>query len=497
MLTSSAQVRVLITAFAAGCFVAAGWQWLGGNSTYILGFTAVLLAALFLFWHHKALRITYAALLALALGILFTNLYMHYFAAAPAFYGEYSGTGVIVAEPEQKTTYQQLIVRVERENRNVLVRAEHYPEFEYGNKVSLSGNIDKVESFETDEGKVFDYPQYLLMRYRVVGIVKKPESIKKVGSGKGNPVVAAVLSVKHKFEDVIAKTLPEPYAALDQGLLTGTRANFTEKFQEALRRTGTTHIIAISGYNVTIILAIFFLFVRRSAGFWAGIVSGLLALLLFTILTGASASIVRAAIMGSLFLVAKLVGRQTRVEHTLFIAAAIMILFNPLIVRFDAGFQLSFLAVLGLVYFSPKFAKWFGKIKFYEKVPGVVREAIEATFGAQMVAWPVILILFGQISIIAPLVNAVILPIIPLTMALGFGAAAMALALPPLGTTIAILPWLLLSLIVVIISAAAKLPYAVVQAHNLSAWWLVVWFVFMFAWINYDTIKTQLAKLKI
>jgi len=503
-------IRIVIAAFAVGCFAASSIDVFQEIYFYFFIIMALLILVMILFWRNEILRVAYSVIIAVVIGIALTGGYINYLKPDNSFYGEFKGEGIIVGEPVQKPTYQQLIVRVNpsasplgkgRSNpllpeegqgvvggkNNILVKAETYPIYNYGDKIEFSGDIDKVESFETDQGKIFDYPNYLLMKFKAVGIVKYPRNVKLVSHG-GNPIVAGVFAIKRKVEDTISQTMPEPQGALDQGLLTGTKINFTKKFEEALRRTGTSHIVAISGFNITIILAVFFHFMRRSAGYWPAIISGILAVILFTILTGGNASIVRASIMGSLGILAVIFGRQAKIEHTIFIAAGLMILLNPLIVRFDAGFQLSFLAVLGLIYFSPKFDKWFGKIPYYEKLPKAAREAISATFGAQLMTWPVLIILFSQISIIAPLVNAILLPFVPITMALGFGAAVLAMIIPVLGNVVSFFPWLMLTGMVKLIEGAGQLPLSSVAINNISPWVVVGWFVIVIFWINQKTV---------
>lgn len=490
-------------AFAMGCFAASSIDVFQEIYLYFFIIAALLILVMIFFWRNKILRIAYGVIIAVVIGIALTGGYINYLKPDNSFYKEFQGEGIIVGEPVQKPTYQQLIVRINdpqcstrihpnmsrncHPKNNVLVKAETYPIYNYGDRIEFSGDIDKVESFETDQGKIFDYPNYLLMKFKAVGIVKYPRNVKLVSHG-GNPIVAGVFATKRKVEDTISQTMPEPQGALDQGLLTGTKINFTKKFEEALRRTGTSHIVAISGFNITIILAVFFHFMRRSAGYWPAIISGILAVVLFTILTGGNASIVRASIMGSLGILAVIFGRQAKIEHTIFIAAGLMILLNPLIVRFDAGFQLSFLAVLGLIYFSPKFDNWFGKIRYYEKLPKAAREAISATFGAQLMTWPVLIILFSQISIIAPLVNAIILPFVPITMALGFGAAVLAMIIPVLGNVISFFPWLMLTGMVKLIEGAGQLPLSSVAINNISPWVVVGWFVIVIFWINQKTV---------
>lgn len=472
-------IRLLIVAFALGCFGAASMDYTSIVVFPLALVTLSFIVCLSLFWHNRILKVIYGLFTSFFLGVLFTLWHIAGLSVQENFYGAFEGAAIICAQPEQKSSYQQLVVRANEKQKKIVVHAPQYPQFNYGDKISFSGEVEKVESFIGDNGKPFDYARYLLMRYKAVAIVKNARNVKKIGENQGNVAVASVYKIKTIFENTIARTLPEPQAALGQGLLTGTKANFTPQFTENLRTTGTSHIVAISGYNVSIILNIFFNFIKMLLGFWPAVISGLGAVFLFTILTGASASIVRAAIMGSLGLVATVLGRQVRIEHTLFVAAFLMALENPLIVRFDAGFQLSFLAVLGLTYFAPLFKAYFGKIRIYKYVPLSIREAVEATLGAQVVAWPVILFLFGQISLIAPLINALILPIIPLTMLLVFIATVLAISFPFLGTTFSILPWSLLTIIVMIVNTASKLPGNVAKTTTVSSWWLVLWLLFV------------------
>lgn len=475
-------VRLLIATFALGCFSVADLEYAPGIVFLLTLLALSFIVCLFFFWHNKLLRVVYGLFTSLLLGMLFTLCHIARLSVAENFYGVFEGEAIVCALPEQKSSYQQLVVCGEKGREKVIVRVPQYPQFNYGDKISFSGEIEKIEPFVGDNDKIFNYPRYLMMRYKAVAIVKNARNVEKVGENKGNAIVASVYKIKNVFEGTIARTLPEPQAALGQGLLTGTKANFTPRFTRNLQATGTSHIVAISGYNVSIILNIFFNFTKVILGFWPAVVSGLGAVFLFTILTGASASIVRATIMGSLGLVATVLGRQVRIEHTLFIAAFLMLLENPLIVRFDAGFQLSFLAVLGLTYFAPWFKAFLEKIKIYKYIPLPIREAVEATLGAQMVAWPVILFLFGQISVVAPISNALILPIIPLAMFLIFIAAVLAILFPFWGTAFSILPWSFLTIIVMIINTTSRLPGGVATV-TVSAWWLVLWFMFIIFFI--------------
>jgi len=501
-LTRTMAARIIILAFIGGAFVASATDYFIASWRPLLCIAAALVIGGWWFRHHKILAIVYLSLGFTLVGLGWGGYYEARLQAPDAFYTDFDGTGIVVSEPLQKPTYQQLIVALSADNPRqnprhprVLVKAETYPLYRYGDEIKFKGKIDRVEAFETDDGKVFDYPKYLLMKFRAVGIVKYPKDVSPESESNGNATVAKILQIKRTLESAITRTLPMPESALARGLLTGGSASFTDAFKLAMQRTGTSHIVAISGYNITIVILIFFLTIRRWAGYWPAIISGFAALAAFVVMTGASASVVRAGIMGSLFLLAKLVGRQNRVDYTVYLAAGAMVALNPLIVRFDAGFQLSFLAILGLVYYSKYFDAGFAhRLPHYRRLGGPVREAVSSTCAAQLVTWPVIAGLSGQISLVAPLVNAILLPLIPFTMAVSFAVALVALASPLVGQTVSLLAWLPLTFFIRVIDTASRLPAAAVSVYDLKWWVVPLWFGMLIGWLAANKLRNIMSQ---
>src|SRR3990167_3689518 len=497
LLTRTNAVRIIILAFIGGAFAASATDYFIAIWRPLLCIAAALIIGGVWFRHHKILALVYLSLGFILLGWGWGGYYEARLQAPDSFYTDFDGMGIVVSEPLQKPTYQQLIVKIP-DNRHVLVKAETYPFYHYGDEIKFKGKIDRVETFETDDGKVFDYPQYLLMKFRAVGIVKYPKDVSRESEENGSAAVSKILQIKRTLENATARALPEPESALARGLLTGGSASFTNAFKLAMQRTGTSHIVAISGYNITIVILIFFLTVRRWLGYWPAITSGFAALASFVVMTGASASVVRAGIMGSLFLLAKLVGRQNRVDYTVYLAAGAMVALNPLIARFDAGFQLSFLAILGLVYFSKYFdAGFVRRLPPYRRLGVPVREAVLSTCAAQLVTWPVIAGLSGQISLVAPLVNAVLLPLIPFTMAASFAVALVTLVSPLVGQTVSLIAWLPLTVFARVISTASRLPAAAVSVYDLKWWVLPLWFGLLIAWLATNKLIIKNEKLRI
>lgn len=279
----------------------------------------------------------------------------------------------------------------------------------------------------------------------------------------------------------VNRILPEPQAAFLGGLLYGAERGIPQNLMDDFSATGTTHIVAISGYNITILAALLLQITKgigigRKKSFWFAL-SGIL---FFVILTGASASVVRAAVMGGLVLLAAHVGRISKITNALLFAAAIMLVVNPKILAFDAGFQLSFAATIGLVFLSPIFEK------YLEKAPSIlgIKESFATTMSAIVLTLPLIVYTFGRVSLIAPVANILILPVIPLTMAVGSVAVLAGLIYHGFGQIIGWLAWFLLSYIIKTAEILGSIRLASVEVSGVHGIFLVIFYLLIswFIW---------------
>lgn len=247
-----------------------------------------------------------------------------------------------------------------------------------------------------------------------------------LAAGQGNPLLSALFAVKNYFLEPVRRNLPAEPGAFLEGLLLGYKNDFSANLQEAMRNSGTTHLVALSGYNVTIvILAIHALLlgrVTRRLAFWA--VGGLI--LLFALMTGAEPSIIRASVMGLLLLTAREIGRIPSYGLLTLWAAFVMCLWNPG-VMFTAGFVLSFASFLGIGYLGPAITFAFRIKEDRAWLAGVI-----TTLSAQLATLPFLIIFFGQFTWVGLLANMLILPVIPFTMGLGFAFMGLSAVLPPL-----------------------------------------------------------------
>jgi competence protein ComEC len=230
-----------------------------------------------------------------------------------------------------------------------------------------------------------------------------------------NPILVFFQQMGDIFINALQKVLPQPEASLAAGLVVGTKNGFPPELKKEFINTGTIHLVAVSGFNVTIVLKIFSDWLRPF-GRWVAFITGTLGLVGFIILTGGQASVVRAGIMGWLFLLAMFSFRQFHIRNALFIAGMIMIIFQPKIIKDGIGFQLSFGAMLGLIYISPLVKTFLEKTRFLNKIPNFLSAALEETLGAQIAVAFLILGHFGRLSLIAPIPNILIVPMIFLPM---------------------------------------------------------------------------------
>ncbi len=224
--------------------------------------------------------------------------------------------------------------------------------------------------------------------------------------------------LRHKWVSILEKTLPEPMSSLAAGILLGVRWQMPQEFYEQLVRTGTLHIVAASGYNVSIVASVVMKVLMGVVSRGMAIVFGITGIILYVLIAGGSASVVRAGIMGSLTLIAYYFGRPAEARRLLWIAGAVMLLTQPLLIL-DIGFQLSFVATWGLLYIEPYISNIGNSNKVISEnkiVKDLLKNYLYPTLAATIATMPVILYHFGRLSLISPIVNMLVLPSVPLIM---------------------------------------------------------------------------------
>lgn len=387
--------------------------------------------------------------------------------------------GVVVREPIQKENYQQLVIEVqtlqvatstENISGKVLVFADRHPVFVYGDVLRIQGTVTEPEAFTTDTGREFDYKNFLA-KDGIWHMMRFPH-IEHIATGKGNHIFEWLFSFKQVFLQNIRELIPQPHVALLGGLVVGAQEAMSKELLDDFRKTGIIHIVVLSGYNVSIIAEAIGRILVRIFPLVVADSFGVLSIALFALMTGASATTIRASIMAILVILARRIGRRYDITRALIIAGLLMVLHNPRILLFDPSFQLSFIATLGLIQISPYVEEKLSWIP--ERFQ--LRTIVSATIATQLAVLPLLLYMTGELSVVAIFVNILVLGVIPLTMLFGFVTGALAFVFSPLGIPFSFLTFGLLEYILTIIDWFARLPFASLSIPILPLWAVFFWY---------------------
>ena len=359
--------------------------------------------------------------------------------------------GLLTAPPDVRDTDQQLRVQVERlqtmdrgsstpVNGLLLVSLPTGGDWRYGDRLQLTGWLQTPAVFED-----FSYRDYLARQ----GIYSQMQraSASLLARDQGNPLLAWIYSFKDRCVALIYRLFPDPEASLLAGILLGVYSGIPPGVSEAFRAAGVSHIIVISGFNMTIVAGLFAVIFGRLFGRRWGAVAAVLGIALYTLLVGATPSVVRAAIMAGLALFAAQVGRRQDGLNTLAFVAAVMAMINPSVL-WDVSFQLTFLATLGLVLYAEPLSRAFMNIATRrlptttaERLVGPVGEFFLFTIAAQLTTLAVMAYYFQRLSLVSLISNPLILPAQPAVEILGGLALILGLIWLPLGQLVAYLAW--------------------------------------------------------
>ena len=393
--------------------------------------------------------------------------------------------GRVVDDPEMRATSVHANVAVEsvdgeRASGTLLVILERTTKISYGDKVEVSGLVGLPQTFLTNTGHEFDYPGYL--RVRGVSAMMQRATLRSDTPG-GFSLVGLLFSIKHFFEGSLERVMPEPQVSLLEGILLGERRGVPQDLTQAFVNSGLIHVVVLSGYNISIVSeGVFrvFSFLPRAVGFGAGSVS----IVLFALMTGGGATTIRACIMALITIVARYYHRPTVALRALALAAAVMALWNPPTLLFDPSFILSVLATFGLITLSPSVEQFLFRFKLlrHKRMLGV-RSIAASTIAVQIFVLPALLYFTGVLSFLALPANVLALPVVPLTMLLGFISGILSMlhsvvAFVPVFVTDLLLSWMML-----VANTTSNIPYATTIVAAFPAWVVAVVYIPL-TWIS-------------
>lgn len=367
---------------------------------------------------------------------------------------------------------QQIVEKFGR----VLINVPLYSGYEYGDIVEIECKLQEPGVIDR-----FDYHEYLA-RYDIYSTCYWPK-VTLIEKERGFFLYSALLFQKHRAKHIIDTNLSEPQSSFISALILGLKRSVPQQMRDWFVDSGTAHLLAVSGLHISILTKILMIFlvstllIRRQHAFWFVFVL----ISVFVLLAGAPASAVRAGIMGLTLLYAEKLGRPYSSMRILLLAAAVMLLINPKLLKADIGFQLSFTAVLGLYFLSPWFNSHLKNVPNFRLIP--IRQYLSATLSAQIFVLPLILYYFGNLSLIAPIANILILSIMPLVMAFGFLFVILGLIHTWLSYLIVWPLWILLTLVILVAKIGSSVPYASIIISGFPFFAVIILYGLIIFWI--------------
>ncbi|MDD3292874.1 MAG: ComEC/Rec2 family competence protein [Candidatus Pacebacteria bacterium] len=398
-------------------------------------------------WFKKALTLGFCFIV-LGLSFLYFNFYYSNTKANNfVFDKDISFSGIICKEPQLDYDKQKIVVCVD--NSKISISANVFPEYDYGDKIQIKGKIKKPGMIED-----FDYEGYLL-KDGITAYMSYPQ-IKVIDKDQGNFFMNSILLFKKRMSQEIQKQLTLDKEAILEATILGNTIKMSDSLKQKLSLSGLSHAIAISGAHIVlfagIIMEVLFLL-----GLWKRevLIFSIFFILFYVIFVGAPASALRSGFMIGLIYFAQIFERNTSNLRILFLAGLIILLINPLLLRYDLGFQLSFLATLGIIVLGSVFNYWLRGINIKW-----LREVLAMTISAQIFVLPILVINFGYFSLISLVSNILVFAVLPVIMILG-------ILFPLLGLVSSFLSWIgamvlsiFLSYLIIVIDCSAMFPLA-------------------------------------
>jgi competence protein ComEC len=390
-------------------------------------------------------------------------------------YDEFYSFKALIKNTDKKLNGWQIIIQPQdlaNFSGNILLTTPLYPEYKISNIIEVACKINQPGILVDDDGSEFDYSKYL-SKSNIYATCYRPR-IKVIDQQQD--VAFYLGSSKQYFFDNLDNNLVEPASSLSKAILLASRREIPQDLRNKFSQVGLSHVIAISGLHMAIIVwllqsLLIGLGIRRQTSF----IYLFLFLLIYLYLIGFVPSAMRASLMVMMVLLGPILRRQTMSVYSLILAADIFVLFNPELLVYDIGFQLSFLAVLGLLWY----VRFFNKILIFIPKKFKLREVLSVTLAAQILTWPLIVYYFKIFSVIAPVANFLVLPLLPAILLFSLLLALVGFV-PILASIVSWPLFILFKIMIIITQNLVKIPGAYITINNFSVEYLIISFVFIF-----------------
>lgn len=331
-----------------------------------------------------------------------------------------------------------------------------HPQFHYGQELEIVGKVEKSAGVVP---YLLSYPQITLLRK----------------SQNPGGITGWAIGLNQRLKKIYQQAFPQPWNGIVAGVVLGDKSLLPLDFWKKLQASGTLHIMVASGMNIAFLagncLSLLALFFKRPRAIFFLFVL----IWFYTLMTGLAPPVVRAAIMASLIYLAQVLGRPTQAARLLFFSGALMLFFEPFLI-FDWGFQLSFLATAGLVFFQPLLQT--------QKYWLLRQENFASTLAAQITTLPILVLNFGQLNLISPLINLAVLWLIPFVLQAGIVIGLLGLLSKALAQAASYLLYPALFLIEQTVSQTVKLKIFQVQFPVLSPWLGLGYYLILALWLK-------------
>lgn len=419
-------------------------------------------------------------ILILFLGLIAGVRYMFFIPKAPDFDylvgSKIEAEGKIVEAPDERLNSQQLKIEINNQKIYIQVSTNKSVEYRYGDIIRVVGKLSKPENFITTQGKEFNYVKYLANQ-DIYFLLKYPK-IEIISRNNGNLIYAFLYKIKNSFTKSINSVIGLPESSLAGGLILGLRGGFDEETRNNLIETGTIHIVALSGYNVSVVAEGVMKMLKQMFSQNISVILGIITILFFVIMTGAEVTAVRAGIMAIIMLVGRVTGRNYLAGRALVIAALLMIANDPRVIT-DMSFQLSFVATAGVLFLPSKILKYFS----FLPIRFGIREMFVSTVSATISVLPLILYSTGILSVVSLLVNSLILLFIPYAMLFVFITGVLGLMSKTMALPFGIIAYVILHYILLIINLFGSFRFSSFTIQTFPLVITIILYIILLWWV--------------